>query len=100
MPLPSSVKVGLLTYEIVQTEDSDQHLRDADLAGRCDVENLKIYVSTTMSPIVQAETLCHEILHAAFRATGLPETEIGPHEEIIVLSLSHVLWPLVAGAHV
>lgn len=70
MKLPKKIKVGFLTYTIshMPKEFEEEH----NCRGWCSSLNTQIYILTRGHSLTQiAETLHHEVLHAAYDMWGL-----------------------------
>lgn len=80
--LPCVVRVGYVDYQIVPTYDSDGD------KGKCDFDSRVIFVRDNLSQPERANTLLHEILHAAWEMGDLAD---GCAEEKIVNVLANQL---------
>ena len=74
--LPKSVRVGPLVYTIKRW--SPMASSNAEAYGICDRTTCVILVREDLSPQKAAETLWHEVLHAAYHGAGLT---VGEHFE-------------------
>lgn len=74
--LPKAVRVGPLVYTIKEWGAFAGD--NAQAYGLCDRTTCVILVRSDLSPQKQAETLWHEVLHAAYHGAGLT---VGEHFE-------------------
>ena len=84
---PTTVKVGPFVYKIVFVgglEDDEGQV----LWGNCQPANLTINISKQIDPAMQKTILVHEILHAIYHLSGLPDPV---SEEQMVTTLSPLL---------
>jgi hypothetical protein len=86
--LPDSVKVGALTYDIVQ----DPRLKEEGDFARIRLTELVIQVATPMHQDVARVHIIHEVIHAMLHDSGFAAED---HEERIINALSHGLVQLV-----
>lgn len=63
MPLPSKIKIGAMTYSVVEVQDLPDY-------GLCDEEKATILLKAGMPEDVALITLWHEVMHAALYALG------------------------------
>lgn len=84
--LPTTIRIGFKTFKISPWPLAEAY--SADRLGECDPANSTIRVADGRSTEDTAETLIHEVLHAAWHVAHLEE---GDKEERIVASLSSVL---------
>lgn len=89
--IPAQVWVGPHPYEIAADEDARVRLEESSCYGRCHYARLRIELDNRLPATMLAETLLHEILHAAIDQTGQRclDTEA---EEALVSSLSPILY--------
>lgn len=92
-PLPKTITVGPYRYRVVA--DADALARGAiedgtgRLAGRHDPARQVIAIDPDLGPDAEAETLTHELLHAALEQ--VPNELTNEQEERLVLGLGFVL---------
>lgn len=82
--------VGPHIWRVVSDPALDIYLADAGHLGETVPEQATIRIRSDLSPSVWRETLLHEILHAAWSLSSLPET-MGDREEEVVRALSPLL---------
>ena len=95
MTPPRHVTVGPYRYELVisAAEVARANRTDGELRlGLTDHRNLRILVCDDAADQVVQETTLHEVLHAAFAASGLSFDGSGVSEESVVAALSPVLY--------
>lgn len=85
-PLPGSIRVGYRTYRVEEFEILDA--TSADKFGECDHIRGLIRVRMDLGPVVIANTLLHEVLHACCEVGGLQDDD---KEERVVEVLSNQL---------
>lgn len=78
--LPKAISVGYRTYGVNPLEMADHEMTEK--YGWCDKANNQIYVYTGSEPMVVADTLLHEILHAVWFYMGLDDK----HDEEAVVN--------------
>lgn len=81
--IPKVISVGYRTYGINPLEMADHEMTEK--YGWCDKVNNQIYVYTSNDPMVVADTLLHEVLHAVWFHMGLDDKH---DEEAVVNRLS------------
>jgi hypothetical protein len=86
--LPDFVKVGALTYQIVE----DPRLKEEGDFARIRLTEAVIQVATPMHPDVTRIHVLHEVIHAMLHDAGFAAED---HEERIINALSHGLVQLV-----
>lgn len=69
--LPKTLKIGYRTYEVVPLSPPDFEMTDK--YGWCDKINSRIYIYVSEQPMVTADTLLHEVIHATWTWMGLEE---------------------------
>jgi hypothetical protein len=92
---PRHVTVGPYRYELVisAAEVARANRTDGELRlGLTDHRNLRILVCDDAADQVVQETTLHEVLHAAFAASGLSTPAGADEEERLVAALSPVLY--------
>ena len=92
---PRHVTVGPYRYELVisAAEVARANRNDGELRlGLTDHRNLRILVCDDAAEQVVQETCFHEVLHAAFAASGLSTPAGADEEERLVAALSPVLY--------
>lgn len=79
MNLPKSIRVGYRDYTVIdwQREDAEGAAR----FGECDKNRAIIKVCLDYGPAKSANTLLHEVLHAAYMAGRLNDKE--PEEKVV-----------------
>lgn len=95
--IPGSVRIGGHTYTIDSSEDARQELQSREERGSFDFDRLLIRIDPTLPSSAAAETLLHEILHAAWNHSSLPASGDEDHvsEEVAVSSLAFVLHQIL-----
>ena len=78
-----SIRIGYRTYKI--KEWSEAELVTTESFGQCDKQRGIIYVCAHLDPVVVADTLLHEILHAVWHEYGCQDDD---REERIVHTLA------------
>lgn len=86
MDLPKSIRIGYRDFAIEQWDS--RHAVASSRYGECDKMNAVIRVDTQFGPIKAANTLLHEVMHAAWTMAGLDDSE---EEERTVTSMSNVM---------
>jgi len=71
MELPKTLKIGYRVYDIVPLSSPDFEMTDK--YGWCDKVNSRIYLYVSDQPMVTADTLLHEVIHAVWSWMGLEE---------------------------
>jgi len=71
MEIPSLLRIGYRTFEVIPLSPPD--LEMTDKYGWCDKLNAKIYVYMGDEPMMNADTLLHEVIHATWAWMGLEE---------------------------
>lgn len=89
MKLPKHVQVGPHRYRIRSTGKATE-LALQGLMGQTDSRSNEILVSPDQSDGQQADTLLHEILHAAYDQTSLRRLD-AEAEEAVVSALTPIL---------
>ena len=92
--------IGGQKWAVYIVSAKSKFLQKTELAGLCDVEKCKIYISRDLDAQAREDTLLHEILHALLYVTGCgkvfegtPDSEKA--EEDFVLSMTPVLHRLL-----
>lgn len=65
---PDKLQVGPFTYRVIVDQaaiDAASRQRRQSLIGHCDPDALEIIIAPDLVPSVAADTLIHEVLHAA-----------------------------------
>lgn len=98
--LPDTVKIGPFTYSIVVDQaaiDRCGQQSGANLDGNTDANTQTITVRPEMPPEREADTVVHELLHAAIEHAGLncrgPLEDHGAEEQVV-----NTLSPWLLGA--
>ena len=73
MSIPSSITVVGREYSIVVKEDL------VGLYGQCDYDNLRIDIKSGQIPLLEADTLLHELIHSIDDAMQLKMSERQVH---------------------
>lgn len=100
MTPPRFVTVGPHRYRIVATRaavDRASVEGGERVFGTCDPARLTITVDPDVAPSQLADTVVHELLHAAFSLIGAGEDVTTEVEERLVLRLAPVLLQIVRG---
>ncbi len=90
--VPAAVIVGPHVYRIAATRKAERKLTADGNLGMCDTTTSTILVMPGQSPTQLADTLLHEIIHAAFDQTPLRQGNTGTEEEIV-----SALTPILLG---
>jgi len=95
MSLKSEIKVGYSTIEIEKRTSSFSTTNMVDIYGQYLPRENKIEIQPGLSDIDEANTLLHEIMHAAVWVSSLNQggqpLEEGDNEELVVNSLTNTL---------
>lgn len=83
MRLPKEILVGPHLYRIRMAKRDEIHLAHAGALGQCEASSTTIYVNPHMSDSQTADTLLHELLHAAFDQTSMRQGNMGNEEEVV-----------------
>lgn len=83
MEIPSLLRIGYRTFEVIPLLPPD--LEMTDKYGWCDKVNAKIYLYVGDEPLMTADTLLHEVIHATWAWMGLDEKH---DEESVATRLS------------
>ena len=86
LSLPSSIRVGYLTYAIA--EMVPMRATGEDAYGLCDNCQHIISIRSDLEPVKAANTVLHEVLHACWYVADLHDED---KEERIVTTLANVL---------
>lgn len=78
--IPKAISVGYRTYGVNPLETADHEMTEK--YGWCDKVNNQIYIYTNSEPMVVADTLVHEVLHAVWFYMGLDDK----HDEEAVVN--------------
>ena len=89
-PPPTSVRVGPLDFEVVVVNGDELE----DHFGDMHPDSLRIRLMEGIAPGLERETLMHELMHAAYYASGLREYET-EHEEREVTALALALLAML-----
>lgn len=81
--IPAYINIGYRSFEIIPLEYADFEMTDK--YGWCDKINNKIYIYVGTDPMMTADTLLHEVMHAVWAFMGLDEKH---DEEPIVARLT------------
>lgn len=90
MKPPAKIRVGHADYRVETVKELDggetmgQFLRDQGIINM-----------VLTSPVADANTLLHEVLHAAFGESGLDHGVLSKHEERIVSALTNQLLQII-----
>lgn len=86
--LPNKVLIGLADYQIIV--DGDIGAESPGNAGMCHTSTKKIWINSNQQPACMAQTLWHEILHAASYEYSVHYVD-NPDEEYLVDAYSLAL---------
>ena len=86
-PFPKAIKVGPVTYT-TEVVDGLSDTNNIALWGRCDHDTLVLSVAKKVDLQFQKIVLLHEILHAVYHLSGLPDPVT---EEQMITSISPLL---------
>ena len=84
------IKVGGLTYKIIEEEHFAAHDDDKNLWGYCDYEKQIIKIRASLSEQKKKQVLIHELTHAIFLEAGYKN-----HDEDMINRLSLVLFQVL-----
>jgi hypothetical protein len=90
--LPNTIKVAGLFFRV--TEITKEYAEEAGFIGDFNGHLLRIRVAEDLAPAKKAETLLHEVLHAATDAAGLMDRP-GQTDEEVVNPLARVLFSII-----
>lgn len=88
MKLPKRIDVGPITFTLSLVEGLRSE-DDRKLYGECRLPEQAIVLDSSQGPDLLADTLLHEVLHAAWAQTPLDESEIP--EEVVIQALAPVI---------
>ena len=88
MPIPKTVLIAGMTFEII--EEETRSMVETGAIGEFHRETQKIYLKPDLSPGLKRSTLIHEILHAIFYTSGVQLTHA--EEERCVAGLESVVF--------
>lgn len=84
------IKVGGLTYEVVEEEHFASSDDDRNLWGYCDYEKLTIKIRKSLSAQKKKQVLIHELTHAIFHEAGYKE-----QDEDMINRVSLILFQVI-----
>lgn len=94
MKLPRSITVGAHVYRVRTGSKARKRLSRRDASGLAHHSRLRIDIHQRCADTVQAETLLHEVLHAAWDQTPLRSFD-SDVEESVVAGLSPILFSVL-----
>lgn len=93
--IPATITVGPHTYKVLTGDHVNKILDAEGCEGQVRTHTLKMRVRVDRPHTQIADTIVHEILHAAWAQTGLRASKnIDSYEEVVIESLA----PLLLGA--
>lgn len=84
------IKVGGLTYDVVEEEHFSSSDDDRNLWGYCDYEKLIIKIRKSLSDQKKKQVLIHELTHAIFHEAGYKE-----QDEDMINRVSLILFQVI-----
>lgn len=89
--------IGGQKWTVWLVSPKSKHLAKTELAGLCDVETCKIYISRALDEQAREDTLLHELLHALLYVTGAGKIfeDDSDAEENFVLAMTPVMHRLL-----
>lgn len=103
-PLPTSIKVGHKRFAVARDDDTVERLAEETevmLAGASNDHTARIALVSGVPHDTEAETLLHEIIHLALRASGCWPDDIRPGrhgltvEEQVVAAITRPLLGVI-----
>ena len=96
--LPREVEVGTFTYTVDFGPKATLELAHDGDFGKTDHDSLTIKIRSDVHPDVAAETLLHEMMHAAWAQTPLAQMLTSDQEEQVIRALCPLLfrWSVLA----
>lgn len=95
MKLPSEIKVGYRTIELARTSMDFKTDNMSDCYGQYLDRQSKIEIQPGLSPVEEANTVLHEIMHCIFKTIGETNEGMaladGTVEERVVLNATNML---------
>jgi hypothetical protein len=89
-PLPSSIRIGEIVFDVSYSEF------DGELLGRTDTDRARIRIAENVSPPdMERDTLLHEILHALLFYASLDDIVSKEVEEQFVRRMTPLLHALI-----
>jgi hypothetical protein len=88
--LPATIRVGYRDYDVLEISPLKSEAEGA--VGRHSAVVCQIELRTDTKPVETADTLVHEVLHAAWSVAGL---SVKDGEERIVTQLAHLLTQVI-----
>jgi hypothetical protein len=89
--LPKTVKVGAFTWTVESSAKTTLALALDGRYGDTNLDQLTIRVRGDIHPVLQRETLLHEMIHAALMQTPLAEQLTADQQEAVCRGLSPFL---------
>lgn len=82
--LPTSIKIGIYNYEVIETNDIGMLLLDGQqCVGTIRYDELQIHVDKNRTPARKEQTLMHEIVHGIIIEHDVPIEDRDNYEEIV-----------------
>ncbi len=81
MRIPTKFTLGAVAWKVETVE----HL--PELQGRADARSATILIEKNPNKTIEAQTFCHELIHAFLFSSGRPED----HDEVMVDGIAHYL---------
>lgn len=94
--LPKTVKVGTLTFDIIESDDDwniEEGADEVNFFGQSQFFDQRIVINPGIKFDAKRETLMHELLHCCFHQTGAPLSF--DDEELVVRCLAPLLINLL-----
>lgn len=92
-----SIHIGGQVWGVYLVSPRSKHLQNTELAGLCDTEKCRIFISKDLDSQAREDTLLHELFHALLYVTGAGKVFGGDEEkeEGFVLALTPVAHRLL-----
>ena len=97
MSRPYTVHIGPHNFAVHSNNNHTHRLIRDGKYGETDLDKLSIYIRHDLPASLWDETLCHEVIHAAFAVSGLNHQL--DDEERIVATLAPYLSQALSGPH-
>lgn len=92
--MPKSVRVGPFTMRIQITDDILP-----DKLGQLKETQLRILIAPDQAPVMERDTVLHEVLHACFLTVNMRDAVDFETEERVVMRLATVLLQVLRSNH-
>lgn len=92
---PLGVTVGVHVYVVETDQEAKRRLHAEGRRGYTNADDLLICIDDDGPDTAVAETLIHELLHAAWDQTSLRTGPVADHEEEVVSALSPLIFGIL-----